>query len=75
MTRRATAAVLIGAVAGSPVSSSRAPDQQAASCFVTIISGAVQGVDRGSSRAFLGIPLTALPITTPAMREQKVWSP
>lgn len=35
---------------------------QTGSCFVTTISGAVQGVDLGSSCAFLGIPFAAPPV-------------
>ena len=35
---------------------------QGASCLVATFNGAVQGVDRGSSCAFLGIPFAAPPI-------------
>lgn len=62
MKHHATAAVLIGAVAGGCVSSSREGRQRDVSCLVATMSGDVQGVDRGSSCAFLGIPFAVPPI-------------
>jgi para-nitrobenzyl esterase len=40
----------------------RAADPQAGSCFATTANGDMQGVDRGASCAFLGIPFAAPPI-------------
>jgi para-nitrobenzyl esterase len=39
----------------------RSVSAQAGSCFATTVSGGVQGVDRGASCAFLGIPFAAPP--------------
>ena len=57
-----SAALVIPAVVvalGFPSYSGRA---QPVSCFVTTVSGAVQGVNLGSSCAFLGIPFAAPPV-------------
>ena len=55
MTRYAMAAVFVvlGAWTSGPV---RAVNAQAGTCFATTASGDVQGVARGGSCAFLGIP-------------------
>ena len=60
MTRFSMSAVLVllCAAAGGPI---RAVHAQAGSCFATTASGDVQGVDRGASCAFLGIPFAAPP--------------
>jgi para-nitrobenzyl esterase len=60
MSRRClTTLVAIAAASASCVSSS---GEKTRSCLVTTSSGAVQGVDRGSSCAFLGIPFAAPPV-------------
>jgi para-nitrobenzyl esterase len=56
------AAILIAAALGMVVSSSPAAGQLTVSCLVTTTSGDVQGVDNGSSCAFLGIPFAAPPV-------------
>ena len=51
---------------------------QGASCLVATFNGAVQGVDRGSSCAFLGIPLAAPPIGNLRWKSPQpaaVWAP
>ena len=51
---------------------------QGASCLVTTFNGAVQGVDRGSSCAFLGIPFAAPPIGNLRWKSPQpaaVWAP
>ena len=61
MTRLSTATILVllCAAAGGPV---RGVNAQAGSCFATTVSGDVQGVDRGASCAFLGVPFATPPI-------------
>ena len=59
-----TPVLIIAAVSGAFVFTSGEAKTQSASCFVTTISGAVQGVDNGSSCAFLGIPFAAPPINS-----------
>ena len=39
--------------------SMRAARTQSTSCFVSTVNGAIQGVDRGASCAFLGVPYGA----------------
>jgi para-nitrobenzyl esterase len=58
-----TAALMIAVAAGAFFFSSREAGTQAASCLVNTSSGHVQGVDHGSSCAFLGIPFAAPPIS------------
>jgi para-nitrobenzyl esterase len=58
----AIAALLMAATPGAFVSSSRAASDSAVSCLVTTVSGDVQGVDNGTSCAFLGIPFAAPPV-------------
>ena len=60
MTRYSTTAILVllCAAANGAV---RTVDAQAGSCFATTVSGDVQGIDRGGSCAFLGIPFAAPP--------------
>lgn len=57
-----TAALVILAVGAAPGFSSDGGKAQTGSCLVTTVSGAVQGVDVGSSCAFLGIPFAAPPV-------------
>jgi para-nitrobenzyl esterase len=57
-----TTALMVAAASGSCVAPSGHGGQQRVSCLVTTISGAVQGLDRGSSCAFLGIPFAAPPV-------------
>lgn len=61
MTRLSTATILVllCAAAGGPV---RGVNAQAGSCFAATVSGDVQGVDRGASCAFLGVPFATPPI-------------
>jgi len=60
--RFATAALVIAAVFGGLLLTSRDATTQATSCFVTTFQGNVQGVDLGASCGFLGIPFAAPPI-------------
>jgi len=60
----ATGVFAVAAVSAALVFSSRDAKTQGASCFVNTVSGAVQGVDNGSSCAFLGIPFAAPPIAS-----------
>ena len=50
------------AVAGAVHLSTPGTPAQGASCLVTTVSGAVQGLDNGSSCTFLGIPFAAPPV-------------
>src|SRR5881628_3689407 len=60
--RFATAIFTLVAALAASVLSSREARPQTGSCFVATSSGAVQGVDNGSSCAFLGIPFAAPPL-------------
>jgi len=55
-------ALVIATLVGVAHFSTREAQTQAASCLVTTISGPIQGVDRGASCAFLGIPFAAPPV-------------
>ena len=55
-------ALILATVAGVLTFSPREGNSQASSCLVTTTSGDVQGVDNGSSCAFLGIPFAAPPV-------------
>ena len=57
-----SAALVIPAVVVALGFSSYSGRAQPVSCLVTTVSGAVQGVDLGSSCAFLGIPFAAPPV-------------
>src|SRR5438093_3811866 len=59
--RFATAIPAIVAALAASVLSPREARPQTGSCLVATSSGAVQGVDNGSSCAFLGIPFAAPP--------------
>lgn len=54
--------VTIAAIAGGAYLSTARGHTEGASCFVSTLQGDVQGVDNGSSCAFLGIPFAAPPI-------------
>ena len=67
---------IVCAVIGSV--STRTGLTQGASCLVTTFNGAVQGVDRGSSCAFLGIPFAAPPIGNRRWKSPQpaaIWAP
>jgi para-nitrobenzyl esterase len=48
---------------------------QSSSCLVSTSSGAVQGVDRGASCAFLGVPYAAPPIRWKPPQPAAPWAP
>jgi para-nitrobenzyl esterase len=55
-------ALVIPALAGAAHFATREVHTQGSSCLVTTFNGDVQGVDNGSSCAFLGIPFAAPPL-------------
>ena len=55
-------ALVISSFAGAAHFATRDVHTQGSSCLVTTVNGGVQGVDNGSSCAFLGIPFAAPPV-------------
>jgi para-nitrobenzyl esterase len=61
-TRFSITALIVAAASGSCASPPGRGEQQPKSCRVITIGGAVQGLERGSSCTFLGIPFAAPPV-------------
>jgi para-nitrobenzyl esterase len=77
MTRVSTTAILV-LLCVATIGLVRAVDAQAGSCFATTVSGDLQGVDRGASCAFFGVPFAAPPTGSLRWRRPQpaaAWAP